>query len=149
MKEKNKAVMLALICTLCFFAYPPKTNLSQQKTTDIEILKQQRSKLIDSVKLGLERVNTKIDLLPSGGQTTLVQSPKVIYRDRVRTVYKDRIIRDTVIVYVPVNKSEYFENSRRWSDSIAIVNEQKKKDSIEFVWENRSWLRKFLGIKPK
>lgn len=151
MRQKISAAAVLLVI---FFQFWPQRQGGAQKVAD-SILSEQNQELIkmrdamlDSIKSTTDRVHEKQNKITSKSGVRQKRQSK---SKEVKIVIQKVIIRDTVAVtrykyipsYGPVDKSDYWQEQRRWTDSIAQI----RKDSI--AWRHRSLIKKIFGGKKR
>jgi hypothetical protein len=128
---------------------PPVIDTITTQIDSIEIVKERLVNKFDSSSavatmraLKLERANDDIE------NRAQVLKRKV---DQKLKTKNDKIVYKEKIIYTPVNKSEYYQQSKAWSDSIA--RQKHIQDSIEayrkYELKHRSIFKKIFGSKVK
>jgi hypothetical protein len=148
--KKFWIVFGTILSCFIFSTYPPTTAYNQVMVNrdsiaarQIRELKQEIKISKDSVRSGIKEINP---LLPKEDKKV-----KIVYKTKIKRVEVPVIVKDTVVVYIPVDKSEYYLKSKEWSDSLA--QQKHIQDSIEayrkYELKHRSIFKKIFGSKVK
>ena len=150
MRKKIIFWMVIFFTSFLFVGYPPQTGIGQ--STPIK-----DSTVLQKIQVVQQQIQTLKDSIRQDVATIKQCTPPT--KKRARTVYKTKIkkveipvyvpVRDTV--FIPVDKSEYYLKSKKVSDSLALQEHIQDSIAAERAYElkHRSIFKKIFGSKVK